>query len=62
MYFFVPCLLRDSENEEYVAIVSAQGRWESWNESETFGQYRFRRKRLLRKLSKDNNVSINVIY
>ena len=22
MYFFVPCLLRDSENEEYVVFVS----------------------------------------
>ena len=31
-------------------------------ESETFGQYRFRRKRLLQKLSKDNNVSIYVMY
>ena len=45
----------------YLASVSAQVRFESWNESETFGQYRFGRKCLLHKLSKDNNVSINVM-
>ena len=22
MYFFVPCLLRDSENEEYIALLN----------------------------------------